>query len=62
MRLFDRIDISDVIRRMFVMQTNININGGPKTGDIFSNVSPRSRTQIYRSADLFGNILDKLVL
>lgn len=33
-RLFDISDISDVIRRMLVMQTKMNMSGGPSIGEI----------------------------
>lgn len=33
-RLFDISDISDVISRMLVMQTKMNMSGGPRMGEI----------------------------
>lgn len=33
-RLFDKIEISDVINSMFVKQMKMNIRGGPRMGDI----------------------------
>lgn len=33
-KLLDNMDIRDVINKMFVMQMNINIRGGPRIGEI----------------------------